>query len=177
MRTEEQRAWSRAYYKANREKVLARQKSPEACERRRANYRRRYAEQKAERQAKERAQRAATPEKFREKERRKREKNRERIREQARARYAANPLPFWKREHARRARLKNAPGRCSTEQLTARFAFFGWRCAYCGADNGLTVDHVIPLSCGGSNWPANLRPACRSCNPKKGARSWREWLQ
>jgi 5-methylcytosine-specific restriction endonuclease McrA len=33
---------------------------------------------------------------------------------------------------------------------------------------------VIPLSVGGTNWPANLRPACRSCNSAKGASSDRE---
>ncbi|NAE18264.1 hypothetical protein GUJ16_13385 [Enterococcus hirae] len=32
------------------------------------------------------------------------------------------------------------------------------------------IDHVKPLSRGGSAWPANLRPACRTCNSKKRAR-------
>jgi len=29
------------------------------------------------------------------------------------------------------------------------------------------IDHVKPISKGGSNWPANLRPACEPCNLRK----------
>jgi 5-methylcytosine-specific restriction endonuclease McrA len=32
------------------------------------------------------------------------------------------------------------------------------------------MDHVKPIDQGGSNWPANQRPACWPCNRKKGAR-------
>jgi 5-methylcytosine-specific restriction endonuclease McrA len=31
----------------------------------------------------------------------------------------------------------------------------------------LTVDHVIPLSVGGTNWLKNLQPLCSSCNSSK----------
>jgi 5-methylcytosine-specific restriction endonuclease McrA len=31
-----------------------------------------------------------------------------------------------------------------------------------------TVDHVIPLSAGGTNHPSNLRAACRGCNSRGG---------
>lgn len=47
--------------------------------------------------------------------------------------------------------------------LRARLAYFGWRCWVCGAA-WQHIDHVIPLSRGGSNWPANIRPACERCN-------------
>lgn len=41
-------------------------------------------------------------------------------------------------------------------------------CAYCGAKNDLTLDHVIPKSKGGkSNW-TNLVAACKRCNSRKG---------
>lgn len=70
--------------------------------------------------------------------------------------------------HVRMARKRNAPGRATPEQLIARWNYFGGRCWMCWgpADQW---DHVIPLSGGGSNWPSNLRPACR-CNQKKGAK-------
>lgn len=69
--------------------------------------------------------------------------------------------------HAKReARKRNATGSCTPEQLQARFDFYGGLCAYCGKP-ATTVDHVVPLERGGSNWPANLRPACRSCNSSK----------
>jgi len=42
------------------------------------------------------------------------------------------------------------------------------QCQYCGADDNLTIDHVMPKSRGGqSNW-YNLITACKSCNSKKG---------
>lgn len=44
------------------------------------------------------------------------------------------------------------------------------RCQRCGAEEGLTVDHIYPRSKGGGNEPENLQTLCQSCNSKKGAR-------
>lgn len=46
----------------------------------------------------------------------------------------------------------------------------GHLCAYCGLQKPLTQDHVIPVSKGGEHTAANIVPACRSCNSKKGNR-------
>ncbi len=68
---------------------------------------------------------------------------------------------------------KSAQGFYTEIQWLARLAFYGWRCYLCDCDwSSLdpfdqTIDHVIPISKGGSNWPSNLRPACRSCNSRK----------
>lgn len=46
----------------------------------------------------------------------------------------------------------------------------GHTCRYCGAgapDVQITVDHVVPLALGGTDEPANLVTACRSCNAGK----------
>ena len=40
-------------------------------------------------------------------------------------------------------------------------------CVRCGASINLTIDHIIPLSKDGTNFPNNLQPLCRSCNAKK----------
>lgn len=89
-----------------------------------------------------------------------REANRERRRE------------VWKTYRAnRQARKRSAPGYCDRAQFDARWQVFGGKCWMCGADAD-SIDHVIPLARGGTNWPSNLRPACRSCNSAKGARSW-----
>jgi 5-methylcytosine-specific restriction endonuclease McrA len=40
-------------------------------------------------------------------------------------------------------------------------------CAYCGAKNDLTVDHILPRSRGGSNTWENLVTCCGKCNSKK----------
>lgn len=66
-------------------------------------------------------------------------------------------------------RLATAPGTASPEAIAARIAFYGDRCWVCRAP-AEQIDHVIPLSRGGSNWPANLRPICAACNQHKGAR-------
>lgn len=66
----------------------------------------------------------------------------------------------------RRALLRAATGCASLEQVMARVAFYGYRCWMCGAERQ-SIDHVIPLAKGGSNWPANLRPVCTTCNSRK----------
>lgn len=55
----------------------------------------------------------------------------------------------------------------------------GWRCRYCGCD--LTpgfahIDHVVPLSRGGTNDDSNLCSACPPCNLSKHAKTPEEWL-
>jgi 5-methylcytosine-specific restriction endonuclease McrA len=80
------------------------------------------------------------------------------------------------KEARRRARLRDAlviP--FSRDQLMQRMAYFGERCWVCGGPFE-HVDHVIAIARGGPHVLANLRPICRSCNARKGARDWREWV-
>ena len=49
-----------------------------------------------------------------------------------------------------------------------------FRCTYCGCpgtDAELEIDHIIPVSKGGSNHLSNLTTACRKCNQSKGNRN------
>lgn len=43
------------------------------------------------------------------------------------------------------------------------------RCHLCRRGGADTIDHVAPVAWGGSDHPANLKPAHRSCNSSKGA--------
>lgn len=68
---------------------------------------------------------------------------------------------YWRNRYARNLA---AAGRATPEQVQARIAVFGGMCWMCKVKPYEEIDHVIPLSKGGTNWPSNLRPACRTCN-------------
>jgi 5-methylcytosine-specific restriction endonuclease McrA len=55
--------------------------------------------------------------------------------------------------------------------------FEAWQhqCAYC-SEPADTLDHVRPRHKGGATVTANLVPACRICNRRKGSEEWREWF-
>ena len=78
----------------------------------------------------------------------------------------------------RRARKKNAQGKFTVEQWQMKLEYFGHRCYLCGVGNiKLTLDHRIPLSRGGTNWIANIAPACKSCNSSKHDKTEREFRE
>lgn len=79
-------------------------------------------------------------------------------------------------ERVRFARERTASGTYTAAQCLARIIFYGWCCAYCRTSlttATLEMDHVIPISKGGTNWPSNLVPACRPCNRRKSDKLWR----
>ena len=45
-------------------------------------------------------------------------------------------------------------------------------CKYVFTYSQLTIEHLIPLSDGGSNEPSNIALACAACNHSKGKESW-----
>lgn len=90
--------------------------------------------------------------------------------------WAADHLPEKAAARRRRRAIEaGAAGSCTLAQIEARIAYYGYRCAYCGGPYE-ELDHVIPLSRGGSNWASNLRPACRSCNRRKHSKTLSEFL-
>lgn len=128
--------------------------------------------------------RKRNPEKVKQSRRKHRQKFPERHAAQSRKWVAANPEKFRayhrRAGKKRRANRKTCSGRFTFEQFIARCNFFGWLCRYCKCeltDDSVTIDHQIPLSRGGSNWPSNLVPACASCNKRKHARTPQEYRQ
>lgn len=90
----------------------------------------------------------------------------------ARSWYRANRLRALAAAHNARAHGAGVTGTVTAEQLLARLTYYGHRCYLCnGTPNGF--DHVKPLSAGGPNLAANLRPVCGPCNSHKG-QSWKD---
>lgn len=58
----------------------------------------------------------------------------------------------------------------SVEKSLAVFDRDGYRCLHCGTRKRLTVDHIRPIDCGGSDDMSNLQTLCHSCNSRKGAK-------
>lgn len=118
--------------------------------------------------------------------------NREKVRANHAAWNKANPekrrayVAAWQKANPEKKREKDARRRAALQGcrhfgpipphvLAARAEVFGNRCAYCGGPHE-HWDHVIPASKKSWHIPANLRPACESCNTSKGAKALKEWL-
>lgn len=67
----------------------------------------------------------------------------------------------------------------SQERKRDVWSMTGGRCFYCGRNTNpfstFTVDHIVPVSRGGSSDLMNLVPCCRTCNIKKGTQLLDEW--
>lgn len=68
-----------------------------------------------------------------------------------------------------RAKRKGAEGSFTTEEWKSLCDYWDWTCLRCGrCDVKMSVDHVIPLSKGGTNYISNIQPLCLKCNLEKG---------
>lgn len=50
------------------------------------------------------------------------------------------------------------------------------KCVYCSSKDSLTIDHMTPRSRGGSDDLDNLVTCCKSCNSRKGTKTYAEYL-
>jgi 5-methylcytosine-specific restriction endonuclease McrA len=65
-------------------------------------------------------------------------------------------------------------GASYTKHLAALMERDGGKCIYCGSDDSLVIDHMIPIQNGGTDDPDNLGMACKRCNSGKAGRTPRE---
>jgi 5-methylcytosine-specific restriction endonuclease McrA len=83
----------------------------------------------------------------------------------------------WEENNPDRARAKvlianhkrrTDNGSFTAEEWNALCVKYENRCLCCGqAGILMTVDHVVPISAGGSNSISNIQPLCRRCNSRK----------
>lgn len=60
--------------------------------------------------------------------------------------------------------------------LSVLTATYGTLCYLCSLEPATAVEHMTPLSRGGTNDLDNLRPACASCNSKKSGKTYEEYV-
>lgn len=167
---EQFRAQSRAWYEAHKDEIKRRaaQRTREwyaANKERAAQTKRAYALSKKEEKA--------------EYDRIRYQANKEQRRKYVKEWYRANP-EVKRAQHLRRRALKaNAAGSHTAEDIKTQYERQKGRCYWCGVKVGETyhVDHIVPLSRGGSNDPSNLVVACPTCNISKGSKLPHEWAK
>ena len=75
-------------------------------------------------------------------------------------------------EHNRNARKNNNGGKYTAAEWNELLERYDNTCLRCGRnDVPMTVDHVIPVSKGGTNSIDNIQPLCKSCNSSKNAKA------
>jgi 5-methylcytosine-specific restriction endonuclease McrA len=180
------KAYQAAWYLANRDRLLEKQRQYKANNRDAVL-------------ASKRAQRAANPEAAKAAQRAAYAKNADYYKQRARVYYAANrerasaTAKAWatlnrdrvalakSRYKHRRRELEAANGIYVVTKRDARrlVALAGHACTYCrlpfGSGRPLTWDHIIPVTRGGAFSVGNLAPACGPCNSSKLNKTVTEW--
>lgn len=107
-----------------------------------------------------------------------RDTNREYYRQKAIQWAKDNPVKVRNSAHKRRALKRNSTGTHTAQDILDLYNEQNGFCCYCGVELNDTyhVDHVHPLSRGGSNGRENLAIACPDCNRSKSDKLLSEWL-
>lgn len=91
--------------------------------------------------------------------------------------------PYWQEvkriDNLRRLnRLRDAEGQHTAEELRQMVSDQGGLCAYCETPMGdeWSVEHMVPISRGGSDWAENIAITCRACNYSKNDKTAEEYF-
>lgn len=100
--------------------------------------------------------------------------------ESARKYRAENPQKRCAWEHTRRARKRGVGGKLSPDLASRLMSLQRGKCACCKcriSAGGFHMDHVVPLSSGGSNTDDNIQLLCPTCNVRKSNKNPIEFMQ
>jgi 5-methylcytosine-specific restriction endonuclease McrA len=121
---------------------------------------------------------AGDPQKFKDRSRENYYANPQPWKDRTRRAVLADPIKERARQHLRKEQRKEVPGRFTAADLRAQLDFQNGRCL-CGVifvqDLKWTIDHIIPISRGGTHWPDNIQLLCLPCNLSKAAKTMDEW--
>lgn len=84
-----------------------------------------------------------------------------------------NPKQNAAKSQRRRARVRESKIFLVTKKETLKL--YSQPCISCGSIQNQTIDHIIPISRGGSHSVGNLQTLCRSCNCSKKDKTMMEW--
>lgn len=90
-------------------------------------------------------------------------------------RYRAKNIEVVRMREREKTYARRAKQPCSPELVQLMAELVTQPCAYCGATETITIDHIMPLSRGGKHEAENLAPACLPCNSSKCNRLLSEW--
>lgn len=84
-----------------------------------------------------------------------------------------------KSRHVRRTKENKADGSYTNDEIRDLLVKQNCQCASCSISllDGKELDHIFPISRGGSNWIYNLQWLCIPCNRRKRDRHPLEWLR
>ena len=95
--------------------------------------------------------------------------------------YQINPdLRLYVRQKSKRRKAllrEQTAHQIKPKQLRSRFAQFDNCCAYCGAAGDMQIEHVVPISKGGTHAIGNIVPACQTCNYSKKDHEVERWYR
>ena len=99
-------------------------------------------------------------------------RNKEKAREYTKRYIREHREEYIAHAHARRAKLRDLDGKYTKNDIENLMSLQKCSCVYCRSDisNKYQVDHIIPISKGGSNRPENIQLLCGACNRRKSSK-------
>lgn len=96
--------------------------------------------------------------------------NRKEVAEKAKLYREKNKVFLLPNRSNQRAKKIGVSGKISMNEWKSALSLTNFMCISCEDALADTIDHVIPLSLGGTNTYDNIQPMCLRCNLKKGRR-------